>query len=249
MSNHVTSGFFGSGSIDGVLSGIQQAINALGVQDGIYTGDNLFTYHKNLSFLDDVDFMTAARRHITTPIEEAILWRTSVIAWGAGNGVRLAEGDLVECACYKGTTARIVFDYLNLSEKSDRKYYLYDLFDHDPLMPHHTMLEHSNSLYAEVKARFSDAPNVIVTQGKVPDILGEVAPDKIAFLHLDLNNADAEVGALEVLFDRMVPGAVMILDDYGWLVYRAQKLALDPWFAKRGYRVLELPTGQGLLIK
>jgi hypothetical protein len=47
----------------------------------------------------------------------------------------------------------------------------------------------------------------------------------------------------------MVPGAVLILDDYGWLGYRAQKLAEDPWFEKRGYRVLELPTGQGLLIK
>ena len=30
---------------------------------------------------------------------------------------------------------------------------------------------------------------------------------------------------------------------------RALKLAEDPWFAKYGYRVLEMPTGQGLLIK
>jgi len=68
-------------------------------------------------------------------------------------------------------------------------------------------------------------------------------------MHLDLNNADAEIGALKLLFERMVPGAVLVLDDYGWLAYRAQKLAEDPWFAQRGYRVLELPTGQGLLIK
>jgi O-methyltransferase len=83
----------------------------------------------------------------------------------------------------------------------------------------------------------------------VPDSLANAAPNKIAFLHLDLNNADAEVGALEVLFDRMVPGAIMVLDDYGWLAYEAQKIAEDDWLGKRGYRVLELPTGQGLLIK
>jgi hypothetical protein len=47
----------------------------------------------------------------------------------------------------------------------------------------------------------------------------------------------------------MIPGAVLVLDDYGWLGYRQQKLAEDPWFAQRGYRVLELPTGQGLIIK
>ena len=38
------------------------------------------------------------------------------------------------------------------------------------------------------------------------------------------------------------------LDDYGLLGYRVQKLAEDPWLEKRGYRVLELPTGQGLLV-
>jgi hypothetical protein len=104
-------------------------------------------------------------------------------------------------------------------------------------------------LYADVKARFADTPNVTITQGKVPDVLAEVAPEKIAFMHLDLNNADAEIGALEVLFERMVPGAILVLDDYGWMGYRNQKLAEDPWFAKRGYRILEMPTGQGLVIK
>lgn len=68
-------------------------------------------------------------------------------------------------------------------------------------------------------------------------------------MHLDMNNANSEIGALEMLFERMVTGAILILDDYGWLDYRSQKLAEDSWFAKSGYRVLELPTGQGLLVK
>ena len=59
----------------------------------------------------------------------------------------------------------------------------------------------------------------------------------------------AEIGALELLFDRLVPGAVVVLDDYGWIAYREQKAAEDPFFLARGYRVMELPTGQGLLIK
>jgi len=230
------------------MKGIVHSAHQLSEKDGIYAGDNLFTYNRNLSFLDDEKLMTAFRKHATTAVEQAILWRISVVAWGARNGLRL-EGDFVECACYKGTTARIVCDYLNFADHRDRRYFLYDLFDHDPSMPHHAMPEHSKQLFAGVKARFSDAPNVTVSQGKVPDVLAEVSPRKIAFMHLDLNNADAEVGALEVLFDRMVPGAVLVLDDYGWLAYRAQKLAEDPWFEKRGYRILELPTGQGLLIK
>ena len=116
-------------------------------------------------------------------------------------------------------------------------------------MVHHSLPEHSQDLFEIVKNRFTDYPNVEVIKGFVPDILLENAPEKIAFMNLDLNNALAEIGALNVLFDRMVPGAILVLDDYGWLWYRAQKEAEDLWFLERGYHVLELPTGQGLVIK
>ena len=42
---------------------------------------------------------------------------------------------------------------------------------------------------------------------------------------------------------------MIVLDDYGWSLYRAQKQAEDAFFAERGYLVLELPTGQGLVVK
>lgn len=245
---YLTNLFFGLRDRSKFFSGINAAIQALNSTTGVFAGDNLFTYSRNLSFLTDPDFMRAYSAHATTDVEKGIIWRIAVVAWAARNGMRL-QGDLVECACYKGVTARIVCDYIDFAAQKDRKYYLYDLFEHDETMPHHTMPEHSVTLFEQVKQRFADLPNVIVTQGRVPDSFAQAAPDKIAFMHLDLNNADAEIGALEVLFDRMVPGAMMVLDDYGWLGYRAQKLAEDPWLEKRGYRVLELPTGQGLLLK
>lgn len=248
MGNHLTGTFFGVANPDSFIQGIQQAVNSVQGQNGIYAGDNLFVFHRNLGFLEDEPFMKAFAKHTSTAIENAVLWRMSTILWGVRNGLRL-EGDFVECACYKGTTVRVVCDAVGFADYPDRHYYLYDLFDHDPSLPHHAMPEHSKQLFGEVKARFAGFQNVTVTQGSVPAVLADVSPQKIAFLHLDMNNAEAEVGALEVLFDRMVPGAVLILDDYGWLGYRAQKLAEDPWFAKRGYRVLEMPTGQGLLIK
>lgn len=248
MNNHLSDVFFGIKDRDAFINGIQQAVNQLSGQTGIYAGDNLFTYHRNLSFLEDDQLMQAFHAHASTDVEKAVLWRMSTVLWGVRNGLRL-EGDFVECACYKGTTVRVICDAVDFGAHKNRHYYLYDLFDHDPSQPHHAMPEHSKQLYAQVKERFAGFENVTVTQGKVPEVLAEVAPQKIAFMHLDMNNADAEIGALSVLFERMVPGAVLILDDYGWLAYRAQKLAEDPWFAQYGYRVLEMPTGQGLLIK
>lgn len=245
--NHLSNVFWGATDQSEFTRGIQHSINHMKAQVGIYTGDNFFTFNRNLSFLEDAALMQAFEKNASNEVERAILWRTAVLLWGARNGLRL-EGDFVEGGCYKGTSVRILCDALDFG-KVDKRYFLYDLFDHDPSMPHHAMPEHSRQLHQSVVDRFADLPNVVITQGKIPDVLVDVAPKKIAFMHLDMNNAPAEVGALEVLFERMVPGALLVLDDYGWLAYRGQKMAEDPWFAGRGFHVLELPTGQGLVIK
>lgn len=112
------------------------------------------------------------------------------------------------------------------------------------------MPDHGPNLYEQVRQRFSDIDNISVVQGMIPEVLHKTAPEKVAFMHLDLNGPAAEVAALEFFFDRLVPGAILILDDYGWReYYRSQKEAEDPFFESRGYRVLELPTGQGMVIK
>jgi O-methyltransferase len=65
-----------------------------------------------------------------------------------------------------------------------------------------------------------------------------------------MNQAAAEVAALDTLFEKIVPGGILILDDYEWAgIYRGQKIAEDQWLQERGYRVIPLPTGQGLVIK
>jgi hypothetical protein len=63
-----------------------------------------------------------------------------------------------------------------------------------------------------------------------------------------MNAPIAQRGALEVLFDRLSPGAVVIFDDYGWFLYHREKEVADAFFEERGHSVLELPTGQGLVI-
>lgn len=247
--NFLSSVFFGV-KLEGFTKSIQGAIDNLGTQDGIYTGDNLFTFGRNLGFFDDEKFVNAWRGVVETPTEEAIVWRSHVLAWAAKSVMaRRVPGDFVECGCYKGTTARLLAEYTDFGTRTDRNYYLYDLFEHEADMPHHSLPDHGSSLYQRVQQRFADMPNVKVVQGSIPEVMHAVRPEKVAFMHIDLNNAAAEIGALDMLFDRMSPGGILVLDDYGWRGYRAQKLAEDPWLAARGYDVLELPTGQGLLFK
>ena len=86
-------------------------------------------------------------------------------------------------------------------------------------------------------------------RGILPGTLSQVKFGRIAYLSMDLNNAAPEKAVIEQLWDRLVPGAMIILDDYGWTECKAQ---YDMWnaFARRvDHHIAPLPTGQGLLIK
>ena len=100
-----------------------------------------------------------------------------------------------------------------------------------------------------MRDRFRNKHYVVVTKGVVPDVLQEIAPERIAFLHLDLNLPRAETGAREVLLDRVSLGGIIIFDDYGWKHFQNHKEATDRFMAERGQVIMELPTGQGLMIR
>lgn len=223
--------------------------DSINLENGVYCSDNLFTYSRNLSFQKDAKFMQLFKKHTHDDVHaRSILWRTATLIWAAQNGLKL-EGDFVECGCYRGRTAKIIYDYYDLSSTRDKKYYLYDLFEYEDSFVHHSLPAHSKSLYKEVKNLFENDKNAIIIKGKLPDILEKNAPEKISFLHLDLNNVEGEISTLEVLFDKMVTGAIIILDDFGWFAYREQHRAEQKWFANKGYQILEMPTGQGMVIK
>ena len=91
-------------------------------------------------------------------------------------------------------------DHLDFSQHPERRHYLCDLFEHEPDMARHALEMHGGDLCASARRRFAGDPNVVITQGKFPDVMHHVAPETIAFMHIDLNNGQAEIGVLEMLF-------------------------------------------------
>ena len=83
----------------------------------------------------------------------------------------------------------------------------------------------------------------------MPDTLPSVPIDRVAYLSLDMNIAEPEIAALEFFWDLLVPGAVVVLDDYGWSDHRVQYEAINTVASSLDVSVLTLPTGQGLLIR
>jgi len=99
-----------------------------------------------------------------------------------------------------------------------------------------------------VSQRFAAYPNVTVTRGVVPDVLGEGLPEAIAFLLLDMNAA-AEVGGLDALFFGVSEGGIVLINDYSRAETQGLHARLRDWMAAHGCPVLELPTGPGLVVK
>jgi len=215
---------------------------------GYHFADNLFTWARNNSMLDDEEFIRSWAANAESDNDKAIIWRRYILACAAYHCLHL-EGDFVECGCYTGVGVKTVVDYLG-GRDFPKTFWIYDLFEHDEGMSHHAMPEHGPMLFDRVKEKFEDYAQVKVLKGNIPGVFIGQSPKAIAYLHVDLNEAPAEIATLEKFFDRVVPGGIVILDDYEWSgPYRNQKLTEDPWFEARRYRVFPLPTGQGVVIK
>ncbi|WP_424858723.1 TylF/MycF/NovP-related O-methyltransferase [Tepidimonas sp. HKU77] len=217
------------------------------VAPGYYIGDNLFTWCRNISPLEDPTFVKSWQENAINDSDEAILWRRYILACAAAHAIHL-EGDFVECGVYAGTGVKTVIDYLG-GPQFPKTFWGYDTFDYNPVEGH-AFPGQAPGFFHAICERFQAYPRVRLIQGLLPDSFQQGAPQRIAYLHIDLNHAEAEIAVLDALFDRVVPGGMIILDDYEWSgVYRAQKLAEDQWFQSRNYRVMPLPTGQGLVFK
>ncbi|MFO1375306.1 MAG: TylF/MycF/NovP-related O-methyltransferase [Agitococcus sp.] len=218
------------------------------VAGGFHFADNFFTWLRNMSMFDDKPFVQAWDSNTESESDKAIVWRRYVLACAAYHCVQL-EGDFVECGAYTGVGIKTIIDYLG-GVNFPKMFWGYDLFEHNDSMVNHAMPEHGAGLYERVQEKFINYPQVELIKGFIPDCFEDNCPEKIAYLHIDLNQAPAEIAALEHLFDRVVPGGIIILDDYEWSgIYRPQKLAEDEWFEQRNYKVMPLPTGQGLVFK
>lgn len=221
-----------------------------------FVGDGIATWLKTPPFTQDARFMEIeeANSDIAANGNQNWHWNLLVVATAA-QYVKNVPGDFVEVGVYKGHTTKFVAEYVEF-QTWDKRWWLYDTFEGIPRDQLDAGREHLTAAaygapysFEEVRDRFAPFGNIEVIQGRVPEVLAERSPDRIAFLHVDLNTAAAEIAALDALYDRVSPGGIIVLDDYCWTAARAQYEAEVAWFGARGLTVFALPTGQGLFVK
>lgn len=218
--------------------------------------DMLITAGKTHAFLSNENFKNAFLSNVTNDQENSLVWRLNTLTWAAQHALSI-PGDYVECGVYRGFSSSVVCKYLNFQNVA-KTFYLYDTFSGLPeATSTHREREVWNpgysddpeKLFSYVIEKFSSYPNVKVIQGIVPATFQDSCPNSIAYLHIDMNSTQAEILALEHLFDLVSSGGVIILDDYGWVCNSEQAEAESDFMSQRGYSILELPTGQGVILK
>jgi O-methyltransferase len=236
-----------------VLLDLMDALKSF--QTSAFVSEGMATWMKILPFLEDVRFMqTAARHENLLPIPNWH-WNLQTALW-AVQQVAKVPGDFMELGVFRGHTTLFLADYLEF-QAMPRTWWLYDTFEgipEDQLDPNwrdsNARAYEGTFSFEEVQARFAAYPNIKVIKGRVPEVLqADALPEQIAFLHMDLNNSIAEIAALDLVFDRIPSGGVILFDDYCWEVSRAQHDVEKAWFAQRGLHILPMPTGQGVFVK
>lgn len=225
--------------------------------DPTYSQDALVTRH-NADFMHEPRFAESYRLGKATgswPGGEPA-WRTYVACWAAQKALGL-EGDFVECGVNRGGMSRAICHYVDF-EKVPKLFWLLDTYHglSDELINEEERGQgrtNSKAYYTEchgaVCETFKPYPNVRVVQGIIPASLTQVTAEKVSYLSIDMNCVAPEIAAAEFFWDKLVSGAVMVLDDYGFELHEPQKRAFDAFAEKRGVQVLSMPTGQGLIFK
>ena len=226
-----------------------------------YADDGLISEHI-VDFMNEEKFKNAYENGKRTGAIEFhpgdIHFRAYIACWAAKHALSL-EGDFVECGVGKGLLSRTIVDYVDFKHVT-KKFFLIDTYQGIPVeqgiesevksMKALNTLHFNTSYLEEVKKTFREYDNVEIIQGQIPEVFSNHAFNRVSYLSIDMNNSIAEAVALEFFWDKLIPGAVVLFDDYAYgEQFRAQKEAMDGFAIKMGYTILTLPTGQGMLIK
>jgi O-methyltransferase len=166
-------------------------------------------------------------------------------------------GDVTEFGCYVGTTSVYLAERL---KSTDRTLWLYDSFEG---LPPKTAEDSSpageqfvtGELLATKKQLITNlkqarVPMPRITKGWFSDLTGADVPGKVAFAFLDGDYYHSVKDPLKLLWPRLSPGAIVVVDDYANEALPGAAKAVDEWLqghqatikVEHSLAILQLPA-------
>jgi len=102
--------------------------------------------------------------------------------------------------------------------------------------------------YDELSTRLRQmglSDQVTLIKGFFDDTLHQLATERFSLVHLDCDLYESYMSCLEFAYERMLPGAFMVFDDYNSPAYVGAKRAVDEFFAMKPERLQFFPEALG----
>lgn len=161
-------------------------------------------------------------------------------------------GAMAEAGVFAGASARLICE-----AKGDAPLHLFDVFEtlqapqaataeseHAAAVRRHFRTAHGTR--AAVERLLAPYPGVQVHAGVFPDTAKGLEDERFSFVHLDLDLAPSTRDALEFFHPRLLPGGIIVADDFNDPGVRG---TFDAYFAGRADTIVALPWGQGIAVK
>jgi len=100
-----------------------------------------------------------------------------------------------------------------------------------------------------VRERFGDFPEVGFIKGWLPGTLSQLPERKWSFVHIDVDLYEPTLGCLEYFYPRMMPGGVILNDDFSSPLFPGGGRAWIEFFDRVGGSYAVLDTGQSVFMK
>lgn len=228
-----------------------------------YSCSGLGVRAKNIGFMDKPlfkkswDEVAAANAMYWGGETPDLRWKSHLILTAAFHGLSL-EGDFVELGVSTGIYSSMVMKVADF-DRYGKQFFLFDTYEGIPLESAtdterkesiaKNKLLYSGDVYGAAQRAFGRYPSAVLVKGILPGSLSQAPLDKIAFLSIDLNVVTPEIECIEILWDRITPGAMIVLDDYGACGHEEQYEGWNHFALLKGKIIFTSPTGQGLLVK
>lgn len=162
-------------------------------------------------------------------------------------------GAFAECGVYRGATAYLTAKALHLHGAPHLKLHLFNSFSGlsapSSVDGSYWRAGDMASGLEEVRANLAEwSDRVVMHPGWIPERFLDVAADRFAFVHIDVDLFQPTRESLSFFYQRMLPGGIILCDDYGFASCPGARTAMDQFFADKDEEIIHLPTGQGLVI-
>ena len=154
-------------------------------------------------------------------------------------------GDLIECGVWRGGGCILMAGWIKAHNITSRQVFVADSFEGLPVpsLEQDGKLDLSKEKFPQlavseetVRDNFAAYDlldgGVHFLKGWFKDTLNDAPSQQIALLRMDGDLYESTMDTLQALYDRVSPGGVVIVDDYGAL--EVCRRALDDFFAARG---------------